>query len=371
MSEQTMARTSRNGDERGERDKDPGTAVVRAPAEERPPVAWRAPAADESPHRVMTPLVLRPITPAHQPEIHERPISRMNPFYLPRARAHMRYVVATPRSGAQPVNLRGRRFTGSEVLWSGGTLYEVDLGLHHTSVQFDLPAAGDTSAFRTTAYIEWRVNVAERVVQDNLHDIREALSPVLHERLGPISRQFEVDDIARAENALAAELKREDPGEVYGLYTKIVLRLTADEKGSEYAATRRELEQKIEIEDLRQEHRRKQQKNEEELLRIRLELYRAIIASGNVDHFALQLARNPDDVRAVVQLLNQERDEERARIADFVKHLLDSGAVDRWDVDDQVRVALEWLAQATRRAIRITDDTTAGPNEDRVSRGPT
>ena len=352
------APVDRNGHD--DREDAPGAEVVPVLAHE-PPVSWLTPTPLD-PHRaVMRPLPLRPVPPSHQPIILERQVSRMNPFYLPRAKARTGLVLVTARAGARPVDLQGRRFASRELLWAGGTLYEVDTGLHHTSVQFDLPADGDTSTFRTTAAIEWRVTVPQQVVQDNLRDVREALAPLLQERLGRVTRKFGVGEIAEAEKAVADEMAREDPGAAYGLKTRVVLRLMADEKGAEHVATRRELEREIEIEDLRQQYRRKQEENEQEMLRTRLDLYRVIIASGDVEQFALRLARSPDDVRAVVELLHQERDEERTRVAEFVTHLLESGAVDRWDVEDQVREALRWLAQATRRAIRITDDPPEEP----------
>ena len=359
MSEQNVEATAGRADEK------PDPELLPAKKDQSPAPWVLTQEAPEVRHTVLRPLPLPPSSSAYRPIINERPVSRLNPFYLPRAKARTGLVLVTARSGARPVDLLGRRFAGRDVIWAGGTLYEVNLGLHHTSIHLNLPADDDTAVFRATAFLEWRVMVPQQVVKDNLLDVREALGPPLQARLGRITRRFAFDEIAAAERALAAELRRDDAGKPYGLETRIVLRLTADEKGSEYVAARRELHRAIELEDLRQRHRRQQQDHEQDLLRTRIDLYRSIVASGNVEQFALQLARKPEDVRAVVELLHQERDEERTRIAEFLTQLLESGAVDRWEVDDHVRDALEWLAQATRRAIRIADAAT--PTEEPVA----
>jgi hypothetical protein len=296
-------------------------------------------------------------TPPYRPHIIERALRRIDAFYLPRARARTAMVIVTPRSGPTPVGPDGRPTKVGEIFWNGGTLYEVDLGLHHTSVEIDLPARGDTSVFTLTAEVEWRVDKPEVVVADNVLDVRQALTLALRTRLSRHTREHDVCDVMAAEDDIRAELDRLDPGKIYGLRTTIVPRLTADEKAREFAANRRELEREIEIEDLRHQHKQLQERHEQELQEARRLTYREIMASGNVDQFALQLARNPEDVRAVVQLARAERDEERRQFTDFITRLLQSGAVDRWDVEDQVREALEWLAESTGRVIR-TDITT-------------
>ncbi|MCO1659309.1 hypothetical protein [Pseudonocardia humida] len=131
-----------------------------------------------------------------------------------------------------------------------------------------------------------------------------------------------------------------------------MLRLRADEQSSEHAAARLKLHQQIEIEEL--EHRLKDlaDRHERERQQNRLAAYKAIIAAGNVEQFALQLARNPDDVRAVMVLAREERNEERRQLTDFLTNLLSSGAIDRWDIEDQVREALSWLAESTRNAVQ-------------------
>jgi hypothetical protein len=83
-----------------------------------------------------------------------------------------------------------------------------------------------------------------------------------------------------------------------------------------------------------------------------MDVYRRIIDSGNVDQLALQLAHNPAGVDSIVALVREERHRDRRQVTDFITHLINSGAIDRWDVEDQVRTALEWLKNSTDRTVQ-------------------
>jgi hypothetical protein len=301
--------------------------------------------------------VLRPLrseqpTPGIRPTIREVALRRVNALYwLPRPKARTGLVISTPRTGPTPVSPAGRPMK-AEIFWGGATLYEVDLGLNHTTDELALPSQDSLIDFTATVEIQWRVVDAARVVADNLYDVRAALVPLLRSRLRRVTRRFPTTAVSATDDAVSAAVAGWKAGTPYGLETRFTLSLTADEQSSEHAAARMKLQQQIEIEDL--EHRVKDlvDRHERERQRARLEVYRSIIAAGNIEQFALQLARKPDDVRAVMQLAREERKEERRELTDFLTKLLSSGAIDRWDIEDQVREALTWLAESTQRSVQ-------------------
>lgn len=86
------------------------------------------------------------------------------------------------------------------------------------------------------------------------------------------------------------------------------------------------------------------------LLDERVKNYQAFIANGNVDQFVLQLTQNPDDVLAVMNIVRDERDTNRRNTVDFVTRLIES-AIDRSQIDDQVRSALQWLKDSINRVM--------------------
>jgi len=246
-----------------------------------------------------------------------------------------------------------QRPTVGELVWGGaGTLYEVDMGLHHTRVEIELPSNGDTFAFHAVASIQWRVADPIRVVQDAVRDVRETLSAPLQQRLGDITRRFSARAVANAEEAATAALRSAEVGFAYGLTTTIFLRLTMNQTSVAQITSLDDVNYQIELEQRTQELRELKEQHNEALLKSRVRSYRDFINAGDVNQFALQLAQNPNDVAAVVQLVREERHENRRHATDFVTRLLDSGVIEKWEIDDQARAALELLKESTQRVIR-------------------
>ena len=288
--------------------------------------------------------VVRPVwtapssTYSHRPAMVEHSI--FGKLRLPQAKARTAHVVVTRRRRAALLGTDGAP-SWWELFWSRGTLYEVDLGLHHTSFEIELPSSDDTFAFRAEVSVEWRVACPVTAVCDGLADVREALKPLVRHRLCETTREHTVGNVIAAECAVTAELGAINKERPYGLDVVLGVRLSADTGAAEYAASRRDLEHKIRIVKL-----------EQDVIDARMEHYRRIIDSGNVDQLALQLAHNPEGVDSIVELVRKDREGERRQVTEFLTQLLSSGAIDRWDVEDHVRTALEWLNESTTRTVQ-------------------
>ena len=286
---------------------------------------------------------------AFRPFIAERPTQWM--VLLPRSRAGIATVIVTRTAGPSllGIDLGPNRWS---LFWRRGSLYEIDLGLHHTAFEVELPSEVDMFSFRASVAVEWRVCDAVQVVKDHVWDVREALRPALVSLLAHETRIFRVDQVYEAERAVAAALHGNDIGKEYGLETNLRVQLSADPGAAAHAAARRVLQQKIEIEELQFDHRKLQEANEEKVIKARIRLYREIIEAGDVDQFALQLARNPEEVAAVVQMVREVRQEDHRQVTSFLTTLLNSGAIDRWEVKDTVQTALDWLKESNDRVVQ-------------------
>lgn len=293
-------------------------------------------------------------TPSFAPILSERFLRRRDAMSArPRANARVALVVVRA-SGELRTYLPGRRPTAGEMFWGGsGTMYEVDMGRHETSLEIILPSIGDASAFHATADVKWRVKEPDQIVSDGVTDVRATLRPPMQQRLGDITRKYDARAVEKAEMHARESLDTEDIGLEYGLETKIFLRLWMDKPFAE-------IDQGMEIEIRRQALRILQERHTNELLTFRVGMYRTFIAAGDVDQFALQLAHNPDHTPAVVQALREAEREDQRAAADFATHMIDSGAVPRWQMQDSVHDVLLWLKESTDRAIgrrdvRVTD----------------
>ncbi|MGH3773279.1 MAG: hypothetical protein ACRDRW_18100 [Pseudonocardiaceae bacterium] len=253
--------------------------------------------------------------------------------------------------------------TMGELLWKGrGTLYEVDMGLHWTSLKFDLPSHAEAFPFHAVIDIEWRVTNPDRVVKNGMNDVREALSPSLHHRLSAITRQFDVQDTAAAEAKAHKSLTDQPIGGEYGLESHVPsLRMQMDEPTVIYAAAIRQVQREISLERETQALRLLRENSTTTLITRRVERYRDIIVAGDYDQFALQIAQNPDEVATVVQMLRNERLEKYRNFADFVTRLVDSGAIERYEIDDLVKPVLDWFKEAPTNTIRSLEQAAKMP----------
>jgi hypothetical protein len=289
---------------------------------------------------------------------------------LPRVRAHVAlvlvykagdYEVLWPHSQRRPF---GRRFI---------TAYEVDLGLRRAQIEADLPSKGDVLAFHAVIDLQWRARDPAAVVRNSALNVKNALTPVLLRRLRDITRAFDIERSADAETAInnwpgstpsgmrepgdfGSPVQRaafdSDLGAEYGLWTRVITRLSVDETTIEHGATMKKLGRDIEVEIKTQELRKLQEENERQIRAARIVSYRDIISAGDMNRFALQLANNPGDVAAVGALIREDEANRRTDTLRFVADMVESGVIEPWEVSDQARETLEWLKRATARVIR-------------------
>jgi hypothetical protein len=252
------------------------------------------------------------------------------------------------------------------------TVYEVDLGLHHARVEEDLPSQGHTASFHAKISIDWRVLDPSAIVRHQVLDISKSLYADLLHRARGTAREFTIDQITEAEDKIndqlqGIELDVTTPtgmqqamqkaaklgclGAKYGLWTSAITHLTLDEAATEHNAKMMKLRWALEEEEAEQRLRMMKNQNEQEITAERIAVYREIIASGDVERFALRLANHPDEISAVTEIIREDQLTSRQDTIDFIKHMVDSGVVERWEVSDQVREALEWLKDATARVV--------------------
>ena len=204
---------------------------------------------------------------------------------------------------------------------------EVDMGLHQTRIISTAPATDDMFDFGVDVNLRWRVSDPTTVVRDGIRDVRATLGSLVLARIRSITRQFKPERSADAESKINDALAMFPEANSFGFVADGIARLSmADAVRDEFQLGRR------------------------------VSAYRKIIAAGDLGQFAFILAMNPDDASAVVKALVEERDRARQDTIDFVTKLVESGAIERWQVADQIRVALQRLLDGSNRVITGTDE---------------
>ena len=228
---------------------------------------------------------------------------------------------------------RDKQPTTGELLWGGyRALFEVDLSLRRLGLEITLPSTGDAFVFRADVDVQWRVTDPKLVVGAGIIDIRKVVVPLLLDDLRQATRSTQASDVEAAEKTANAKFSHNWLTEEYGLWTNVLVRLRMDE-----------------------------QKESNVRLASEMQAFKTLIEGGDLNQFALQLAQNPEQVEPVVRLLVEERDTHRREVCDFITRLLESDALDRWQIDDQVRVALQWMGVSINRVLTGTDDARPFP----------
>lgn len=290
--------------------------------------------------------------------------------------AHVAHVLVTSKGEHRTVWPHDRK---NEVVWqhtsrSGllkgkvKTVYDVDLGVRYLRFPADLPGAGDSFSFKAEAAVEWRVLDPSLVVRSQLRDVRMLVQPAVIDAMRRIARQYQVDQSSAAERALnealvgealdfndLAQLDRAMQqtastghiGREYGLWTRTTVSVQPDQSRLAQSDEMRNLKHQIETERLKQELRILQEQNSQQVMAGRMTFYRDAFSSGDIDRAVLQIAQNPDDLASVAQMIREQEMSGQRLTIDFVNKLMESGAIERWQINDQAKAALDWLRQST------------------------
>lgn len=286
------------------------------------------PESPEEPEKLDKPAPQPPARQARGPITSERDVRRFEFLYrrLPTSARIAHVLVTSP--GRHLVHWPDKQPTIGELLWSGiRTVYEIDVGIHVTQIVATPPSHGDNATFRADIDMIWRVVDPSKVVLTGLGNVQQAVSPSLLCQLRTITRQYKITELEKAEEAANERLRHSTLGAEFGLALEVFIRLAMDEASLSGVA----IQQKV-------------------------ELFRKIISAGDFNQFALELALKPDDIDTVVRLLVAERDSHRQAVFDFVTRLLESDALDRWQIDDQVRTTLQWLRDSGYKVLAGSDE---------------
>lgn len=289
---------------------------------------------------------------------------------LPPPRGHIA-VVLVYRHGDHEVLFPDNRHR-SRLLRRPVMVYEVDVGLHRVQIRDDLPSNGDIFYFHAVIDVQSRVIDPSAVVRNSALSLRGTVTPDLKRRLRDITRNFEISQPALAEyeiNRLFSGTTSgisghggqtraghvfadENIGAEYGLWIRVIASLTVDDTAIEHGGQLRQLDHEIQVEQKTQKLRQLQEANQNDLRAARISMYKEIINAGDMDRFALMLASNPDDVRAVDAIIREEEANRRSDTVRFVADMVDSGVIEPWEVSEQARQTLQWLKRATTRVLR-------------------
>lgn len=312
--------------------------------------------------------------------------------------------------------------------------YEVDIALHNSSIDINLPSAKDGFEFVSIFRVGWHVRSPEEVVRRRLGDGVEVLRMHLWDMLAKVSRDFDIEQYAELERALngqfgeggnvtwrnlpegievdrfSARVNLDEAGkewvrsmhgalrdqellththQVEALRQKQELELEAQRRRHEAELERIKREQELEFESRRQQLELDQEKRKRELEfeqeqrqrqleldqeRVRMDLYTGAMERGDGALIALHLARMPEDASRVINMIMDNKAlTDKVRMDLFVQ-MIDNGQILDADMDgfraELVRNAIDTINQRNRGIISLTPRTGPETEPKPVTAGP-
>jgi hypothetical protein len=283
------------------------------------------------------------------------------------------------------VDRRGRMFVADRALtaaeiWFDAprVMYEVDTGVHHDSFSLGLPSSEEAFSFQADISVSWQVRDPKAAVEALLDDAGPVYQPLVRQELRRISRRFDIEDSAGAEQAIASEFVCERQQLPHGLVMRacsVTLSLDAgtqrhiaDRTHTRRAQENRQREHearlvetgltKIEedaahqLERLRKEKELEMERMQEEhriaLQTMRMEFYDNALQDERYGLIKLRLERSPDDIDGVIDLVARHRQLpwEEARV--FLATAIEGGLVGPKHVAGLVYQATETLTEGMR-----------------------
>ncbi|MFJ9809458.1 hypothetical protein ACIRTB_14650 [Streptomyces sp. NPDC101158] len=235
------------------------------------------------------------------------------------------------------------------LLGSPYTVFEVQLGRNVTEFALQLPAAGDGATFNARVRVQWTVEDPYLVVREQVWNVAELLHDDLLDGLRSLSRRFRLTEAQRADEAVRDELAtgRLVVGREIGLRTQVYVFFDLDEQIKGEVA-RADLVDVTSLADARQaEAELRKEQWERKRIAARAGELEAMFRRGDLAQIAHHMARNPDQEWEIRTQLQREKREGQADLLAVFNRLLDSGVLERHEVDEQAYQIIQHLRSST------------------------
>ncbi|MDZ8110055.1 MAG: hypothetical protein RM338_31280 [Nostoc sp. DedQUE12a] len=131
----------------------------------------------------------------------------------------------------------------------------------------------------------------------------------------------------------------------------------------EFDKTQFEIIQARQKEQLELELRRQREKFELESMELKMRFYAPILQGGNFQLLALQLVQSPQDVKVILQTLNQQKQSERDHQLKMLKMLLDEDALEGSQINEVGKSLLRQLVGLTEQSTAILESSSVDTPE--------
>lgn len=261
-----------------------------------------------------------------------------------------RALVFLTSAGRSQTYLPNQQPTRGELVSSNfRTLYEVEMGIQHMSLEHRLPSAGDAAFFSAETDLTWRVVDPARIVEQQVRDVRALVEPRLLTRMRRESRRHAIEGSAAAEIAVMEALAEEPLAQAEGLEIRCDVRLSLDEEALKQLSSLRDLDYTKQRTNSEHELTRLLTHNEQEVMEDRSMFYARLLAQGDMERWGAHLAQNPGDIPLAISSIRDDEREASSNQIRIIEQFLDRGVIEDHVLEEASRAALETVKE------RLTD----------------
>lgn len=131
----------------------------------------------------------------------------------------------------------------------------------------------------------------------------------------------------------------------------------------EFEKTQFEIIQARQKEQLELELRRQREKFELESMELKMKFYAPILQSGNFQLLALQLVQSPQDIKVILQTLNQQKQSERDHQLKMLTMLLREDALEGSQINEVGKSLLRQLVGLTEQSTAVLESSSVDTSE--------
>lgn len=223
--------------------------------------------------------------------------------------------------------------------------FEVDVSDHQSTFAYQLPCHGDIFYFESIVDVSWRVTRPWEVVRRRIVDGSLLLSSRLLDELPRLTRRFDPEDVALAEEAINDRFGNRTVHLYEGLSLhRCFARLRIDPK---------KLEQAVALAE---------QMHANVLSDNRMKAIRAAV-DGDPSFVMLHLAQNPDDTATVVNLIAENRKVDLDTRRALVQRMVEEGLLQDVDLE-------EFRQRLLSQVVDLTSPGQPGPTVGQVAALP-
>jgi len=282
----------------------------------------------------------------YNPIISKEEIPRLR-LFQPRPTPEPGVALVFFREGQPLVTLwPGDRLTAGEIRWGNYKIvHKIDITEHTFTFQCTLPCERDAFDFQAEVQVTCSVNDPVVIVERNVTDVRAVLEPLIVRTMRTISRNYDVEESAEAEKAIAQAV--EDESYNVGLkLNRFVVKLSLEEDARTHIRRLKQIEREKERERRASELEKLRDELEIERMRIKMDFYSPLIKEGHWQLLALQLTNHPEDVATVAQMLSQQRQVEMDHQLKALKIMLEEDALEGFQIEEAGKRVLQRFVES-------------------------